>query len=622
MNDKFNQYGSGNQFNDTRGAEHPIHRRELEQLISLYQDGEASPAEQLKVVQYLESCAGCRQIFDSYLQLEGQLRDYIESIPQPLWLQTTGRFKEKLRQEEAALLPENIHHTPRRAGGFAARPGRLAGLAGVAMALVVMFGIVALVLINIPNNPAPTVSVSGTIAETPETTTVVPSPTPTTLITTIVPVTTTQAPLPTVEITNGVVTAQVTAAQETPTAKLPTTVVSTRAATTVATTTSAAALNPATTSVAITTTPAATTVFTPVPTTVATTAAPTSVPTTVAVATATPSPTAPTATPLTVLTSGWISFIGKEDGEIYLVRSDGTNRTRLTRQTSENKMQWRQLVWSNDAKWIAGVAYHSDIRKFKIYIFNVEGTPKPATTLNFVAEGASPVWSPTSFWMSYLAGPVRDNEGALSGQPAVIELKKRRTVILSKEASGLTPQWFDDEVRLLVDQNKIMDVDGNEISTLNIFDNTCAAASLSPKNNKLVVLETDGGGFRPVLYDLNNNNMSGRIKPSLRSKNIFYGVLGRGYDCGAYRINWNRDGSGYYFFMNEGSAPGTCWVGLSDYAQCLKNVYEPGFTDDASYYVDFNPNTGYVYSAIFGNRPNVPRIIGETKFPVAWQPKP
>src|SRR5689334_20435428 len=62
---------------------HLRHRRMVEPLISLYQDGEASPAERQIVEQYLTVCAECRALYQSFQQVESGLRAYLDNLPGP-----------------------------------------------------------------------------------------------------------------------------------------------------------------------------------------------------------------------------------------------------------------------------------------------------------------------------------------------------------------------------------------------------------------------------------------------------------------------------------------------------------------------------------------------------------
>ncbi|HEX2916642.1 MAG TPA: hypothetical protein VH186_38130 [Chloroflexia bacterium] len=83
-NTKFNPNDSNdNSFSSLNLNDHQRHHRMLEPLISVYQDGEASPAERMTVEQYLANCAGCREVLEGYQRLEGSLLSYLEAMPEP-----------------------------------------------------------------------------------------------------------------------------------------------------------------------------------------------------------------------------------------------------------------------------------------------------------------------------------------------------------------------------------------------------------------------------------------------------------------------------------------------------------------------------------------------------------
>jgi|GEM_PF-2027851 len=616
---------------DSRTAEHPRHRRELKQLISLYQDGEANPAEILKVEGYLQTCSGCRQLLSQYYQVADSLQSYLQSVKQPLTLTSVRQLEAQQRDTEAQPLPEIAP----LARNFSSRPvarqwNKVAFGGAIAASFLVVFGLISLVVLNLPNNPPENTSV--VVAQT--TFSVVESPTPTVTPTLTPNITTTPALVTPGQTTPPIET--VINVAPPPTAAVVTSVVTTKAGNPVATSTAVPNVPTTTAAVATSVAPLPTTIPPATPTTEAILKLPTPTPaptttapvTTVAAPTATPVPptsiptTVVAGTPVGVRANGWIAYIGREDGEIYLVRSDGNNRVMVSSKNDEKNIQWRQLVWSNDAKWLAAVGYSSAIGKYGIYQYRVDGLPGTKPVFSYIAEGINPVWSPTSFRMTYLAGPIQASGSILTGQPAVINLKKRDIVILSREYSGLTPQWFDDEKRLFVNQSKIMTLEGNELSTLNIFENTCAAAAISPKGNKLAVLEESGGTFHPLVYDLNNNQVV-RNKPLVRLSASFTGLVGHGNDCGAYQIKWTEDNSGFYFYLTQGNIPNTCWINpVRDFSQCMRNVINPVFDYYGDFYVDYNATTGGVYAAKYGDKPPNPFVMAYTRFQPVWQPQP
>ncbi|MEI7553668.1 zf-HC2 domain-containing protein [Candidatus Chlorohelix sp.] len=518
---------------------HKLHQREAEQLISLYQDGEASPAQQQQVEEFILACSSCRNTLNEYRLVNARLGEYmgnvaVSSATTLLENLEKQRIPSKIAQPTRLRLPNN--------NGFRQV------VAYSALLLVTLIGFFLLIY--------QTQKQSEQIIPT-----VTPVPTP--IANTLQPYSSTAADISPV-LDKPLIPSPSVAPAKVPVVPVPTSVINPKPSASVA----------------------------------------------------------PTSVSDKTFAAGWIAYIGKEDGEIYLTRSDGSIKVQLSQKSAESKVQWLQLVWSNNSKGLAAVGYQIDNRKYGIYRFRVDNPPvAQAAPDNFVGEGIAPVWSPSDSKITFLAGPIRDSgNGILKGQPALLDMKNSAALILNQEYTTLTPQWFDDEKRVLLGQNRVVKLDGSAIGSFDIFDNLCVAASLSPKGNKLVVLEYTGSGFRPVLYDL-NQGITGVLKPTFTFKTIFTGSLGRGTDCGSNRIAWTSDSSGFYFYMTEGGLPQTCWANpASGQFQCLRNVINPGFSFDASAYADFNPQTGQIYTALFGDRPSNPRIIAESKVPPVWQP--
>ncbi|NWJ45067.1 MAG: hypothetical protein HXX08_04225 [Chloroflexi bacterium] len=550
---------------------HKIHRREAEQLISLYQDGEANPAQKQQVEEFILACSDCRNTLTDYRFLNARLGEYLGNVAVP-------PVTNLLKNLEKHRIPSKVAQPTRL--GLAYGTGFRQVVAYSALLLVTLIGFFLLIY----QTQKPSEQIIPTVTPIP------------TLIANTQPTSSPTAADISPVLDKPLIPFPSVAPLNVPVVPIPTSEI--------------ALINPKPSGP--TATPAIALKATDTPM-IAVTASPTETPAASA---------APVSAPDKTVAAGWIAYIGKEDGEIYLTHSDGSTKMQLSLKSAESKVQWRQLVWSNNAKGLAAVGYQTNNHKYGIYQFRVDNPPiAQAAPDNYVGEGVAPIWSPGDSKMTFLAGPIRDSgNGVLDGQPAILDMKNRTTLILNNDYTGLTPQWFDDEKRVLVGQNRVVNLDGSEIGSFNIFDNLCAAASISPKGNKLVVLEYTGSGFRPVLYDL-NQGITGMLKPTVTFKTIFTGNLGRGTDCGASRIAWTSDSSGFYFYMTEGGLPRTCWANpVSEQSQCLRNVINPGFSFDASAYADFNPQTGQIYTALFGDRPSNPRIIAESKVPPVWQP--
>jgi Tol biopolymer transport system component len=305
---------------------------------------------------------------------------------------------------------------------------------------------------------------------------------------------------------------------------------------------------------------------------------------------------------------GQIAYISKANGEVYLIKSDGTANMPLT--ASADRIRWQSLVWSNNGRNLAAVGLDNQTKTSNIYLLEAGKLPE------LVAEGFAPVWSPNDKLLAYLSS-MRANG---SGKPTVVTLSTNTVKVLVDDYSNLAPQWFDDGFRLLIGQDKIVDTSGKLVSEFDVFENSCAAASLSPNGNLLAVLEADGNTFRPLIYDLDLPVV--RAKPLKRFDKITVrGSVGQGNRCGAYRVRWSQDSSFFFFYHREGGSFDTCLVGVKDSSyRCLANLYEPSFNSANTALVDLDPATGNVYAIPFGNRPSKFTIITQARDLPQWQP--
>ncbi len=694
-----NQYFPADSNNNQGQLEHLRHRRMVEPLISLYQDGEASEAEGRIVQQYLATCPECRVIYASYQQVVSGLRSYLDNLPEPRFRPEAYPF---LPTQNQTARPGPINSTPTRqkpsqiSQNNQPRPERrrlhglqpLFSLAGV-MAALLLIVVVGLFYLASSRPPEPTSGMQpvqvGALSQTaalstesatsttttqptndPNTPETSPNPRPTLATTisatqpnvppqvtyrTITPAVSNPGP-PTVTALPTQRTSRPSVAPVNTTAPVPTNapVAATNppvaSAVPAATTANSVAASTAASQTAIpettvvpttaisTATPEAapTTVAPPVVTTEPITTAPA---TTVAAPTPSPEPSTPaqailtppppnktTNAPVGSNAPGWITYVDRSDTQIHLVHSDGSDDQLIGDPQVFKEVAWEQLVWSNDGRWIAVVGIAANRWERGIYLIDLQNSHK----IEFLAEGFAPVWSPDNRYLTYLASPLSLKGNAKQGRPALFDLKKRSSLVISTQGETFAPQWFDDSARILIGQDRLYDIAGGQTQAFKLaFTNECVGDSLSPSGNKLAVLEQGASGkFETVIYDLSKGRLDPKA-PLLRVAAPVQGAIGQ--VCGSQRLRWTPDSKFVYYYTSNNPSYSTCLVQASNgTARCLSNVYDPSFTSDGSSLVDYSPSSGVgglVYSMLTaqGGRPPNPRLIAETRIPPVWQPK-
>jgi anti-sigma factor RsiW len=647
-------------------AEHLNHQRLLEPLISLYQDGEANEEEAATVEQYLLACAECRAINIGFQALDGTLADYFETIPAPRFDRRNYAFLDEgpalpatRRSAGISAVPGGALPDDRGKPGTSRRSGFAYNLAG-GMAAALLIGLVAVLLLVVSqqvnqNKNDGTVTAQAMVAgqtqdanqtQTPQADT---SPTP--------EVTTppaTQGQPTTTPATTGQPQTQAagTPGNGTP-ATGPDTVVQATAApprTPVGPTqkplptatpvpvptntpnvgkTTAASVQPTATPTVMPTALPTTGVSTPpaataTPATPDETVAPTLEPTATAPATEAPptlTPVPPTPGDTSAAAPGWIAYVDQSDGQIHLVKADGSSDQVISDPTVNRNLVYEELVWSNDGKLLVAVGRNNNTGSRSIFLLDIANPLR----VEELAEGFAPNWSPDNLSIAFLAGPATVKNGALSGKPAIFSLRKRTVTNINTLADTFAPQWFADSTRLFIGQDRIYDSDSGTINTFKLpFINTCLAASLSPAGDKLANLELQAdGSYQTVIYDLSKGQLDPK-RPLAKASADFQGKIG--LNCGSQRLNWTPDSRNIYYYVNNGANGATCLVQANGGgSRCLTNVYDPSFNSDGSALVDISPTSGgdgqvYTASADVSARPPRPRLIAESVVAPVWQP--
>jgi anti-sigma factor RsiW len=682
-----NNYGL-NENIELERRNHTAHAKQIEPLISVYQDGEASKSERQIVEQYLADCSYCRAIFDSYQRLEARLQSFYSDMPVPVFapldLNAEPKFASATsaeRQNQAPLtftgdatLNDSDENAP------ANRPRRLpvrrTGFqnfitAGMAIAAAFLIFVIGYVVINLNQRPTDPTGVAGgqtagvvsPVATTAPTTTARPTTTPTpraSLTPDVTPAATTaeagtteqvtilpnpvetpgtgslQAP-PATNTTPPVSPAYVPPTQATTQPARPSTITPSVPRTTVAvvappTATPAPVVPTATPQLTFTpnadiarvlVTPTATVAptSTPVPPTATIAPTVTPVPPTVA-PTATPVPPTATAVPTQAanVLPGLIAYVDKTDGQIHLVDNAGGNNQVVSNQETFRFVTWQELVWSEDGSRMVAVGFNNTSRTPSLYLLN------PATRqLDYLVDGFAPAWSPDGRRLAYLGGQITVNGNVRAGQVSIIDVTTRQARNLAPNAlERLTPQWFDDGNRLLVGQDRVLNVSDGKLLTFTLpYTHNCVAISLSPQGNRLATLEQTNGRLELAIYDFSNPSTQIEAGSAIaRIANPATGGVGE--ICGTQRLNWTNNSRYVYHYAGNASNFATCVLPAAGGAgRCLTNVYRPSFNGTATHLVDYSPASGLVYVIpISANaRPANLNSITETRSGPSWQPR-
>lgn len=674
-----------NDYNNTEYRIHAAHAEQVEPLISLYQDGEASKSERQVVEQYLATCDYCRATLESYQRIEGRLKSFYAAIPAPRFNPQDFKFENMADDAKSGRMATAVTPIPTVLQGEAdeplrikpARPRRSRAQAfityGIGAAAVLLIFITGLVAFNGISSGTATPTVvggvgtagSGLSGATPR-----PSVTPTfeptiTPVQTTVELPATVTPLPTTEAvqTTASVALPTTAPVTTPDLPVTTVAVATQAPTRtplppptqktsappvptstpvpVATVTPTPAPATATpTALVATTAPNTTVAATPTPevtlnvvsTTVTTSPLLSTTQTVVPSTPATPTVGNSTATVAATITSaatpvpgnvptGLIAYVDRTDGQVHVVEADGKNNQALTSPAAAGGIAWEQLIWSPDGKQLLAVGLNTNRTERGIYLLDLGQSRR----VELLTNGFAPSWSPDGASLAYLAGAGNIRNGIKYGQPAIFDLKKRAPQLISNQQDSYEPQWFADSKRVLLGQDRIYSLASGQTIDFNLpFINDCIAASLSPSGDRLAVLEAGNNGFDTVIYDFSDPTQKLDAKRTITR--ISTGAKGSiGLICGTQRLRWTADGQNVFHYSSFSGTFANCLATLAtEKTRCLTNVYDPSFNSNGSYLADYSPSGGLVYvmASSLSGRPDNIKAIAETRTTPAWQPRP
>ena len=172
------------------------------------------------------------------------------------------------------------------------------------------------------------------------------------------------------------------------------------------------------------------------------------------------------------LTMEKISFVSSRDGnwEIYLIRADGHDITRLTNQSSSDF----DISWSPDGRRLAFVSVPEN-GGYEVHIMNLDNGSRTTLAGGRVQDWV-PAWSPDGKWIAYaskrnqfdiyLIRPDGEDEVNLSNDPGV---------------ANYAPTWSPDSTRIAFTGNGIylVDLDGSNLIKASI-DNACNSSNVNP----------------------------------------------------------------------------------------------------------------------------------------------
>jgi Tol biopolymer transport system component len=181
------------------------------------------------------------------------------------------------------------------------------------------------------------------------------------------------------------------------------------------------------------------------------------------------------------------------DRDIYVMNSDGTGQTNLTRM----KAGVGGGVWSPDGKKIAFFARPAGERSLDIYVINADGTGESNLTRTKASTEAAPSWSPDSKRITYLRGS--DPSGELFTDIYVMNAEGTSQTSLIKardtkyfEVGFESPEWSPDGEKIAF------------VRTARVVPDKSAPSSAVPATgpSSLFMMKPDGTGLRKLSKEM------------------------------------------------------------------------------------------------------------------------
>jgi Tol biopolymer transport system component len=203
--------------------------------------------------------------------------------------------------------------------------------------------------------------------------------------------------------------------------------------------------------------------------------------------------------------NGKIAFISSRDGnnEIYIMDGDGSNQTRLTNNSADD----RAPAWSADGSKIAFRSSRDGNNE--IYVMDGDGSNQTRLTNNPADENA-PAWSPDGSKIAFASS--RDGNYEIYAMDADASNVVRLTNNLDID---FTPAWSPDGSKIAFHRNRagdfeinVMNADGSNQTNLTNNPSVDAKPAWSPDGSKIAFHSNRDGDFEIYAMNADGSNQT------------------------------------------------------------------------------------------------------------------